>query len=155
MIAQFPDEVAARIQELITDEADTLFGEDYQIFYGDQSRIGITPTICVESGVSVRRLGGIATHGRTENELTTYVIIYYGKVDSNQETKLASDQLGKTVAKYLDTNTTLERDGDGGIVIHGWVTEIDPGYISKDKGNTLYHAVRLTWTGKSKTILGA
>jgi hypothetical protein len=150
--AQFPSEVAQRIYLLLQDGQTTLLGQDGYLSYGDQSRVPVTPTVCVESGETVRVLGGVPR--RTENNFVCYILLYYAKVDTNQETKLASEQLGESICRFLDANPTLERNADGGIVIHGWVSNIDPGYSVRN-GSTLMHAVRLTWTGKSKTQLGA
>jgi hypothetical protein len=151
--AQFPSEVAQRILALLEDAQVTLYGADSQILYGDQSRIGVTPTVCVEAGATTRTLAGVPS--RTQNDHVTSILIYWAKVDSNQVTKLQSEQAGEATARYLDDNLTLERGGDGGIVIHGYVTSIEPGYRFRDKGQNLYHSVRLTWQGKTKTILGA
>jgi hypothetical protein len=152
--AQFPSEVAQRILALLQDAKDELYGPDSQLFYGDQNRVGVTPTVCVESDATGRSLAGVPN--RTENQMTTQIIIYWAKVDSNQVTKLEAEQCAEATVRYLDQNLTLERLGDGGIVIHGFVTTITPGYSFKGQGNSnLYYAVRLTWTGKTKTILGA
>lgn len=150
-VAQFPSEVAERIFNLLGDNSVALITADGQLLYGDQKRIGPTPTVCVEAGRTRRELGGVPR--RTENDLVCFIIVYYAKVDTNQQTKIDSERVGENIVRYLDGLPTLERGGDGGIVIHGWVTEIDPGYSFKQ--GTLYHAVRLTWTGKSKTMLGA
>lgn len=152
-IAQFPSEVGQRLLLLLQDAQETLFGTDAQIFYGDQNRIGITPTVCVEAGQTTRSLAGVPQ--RTENQLNAFIIIYWAKVDTNQETKLDSELCAESVARYLDDNLTLERNSDGGIVIQGYVTTIEPGYTYRNQGSSLYQTVRLTWTGKSKTMLGA
>jgi hypothetical protein len=153
--AQFPSEIAQRILALLEDNSVSLVTEDGMILYGDQSRVPVTPTLCVESGPAARVLAGVGGNGRTENILVCYILLYYAKVDSNQVTKLAAEQCSEAVVRYLDTNPTLARGGDGGIVIHGYVTAVDPGYSFKNKGSDLYYSVRLTWTGKTKTMLGA
>lgn len=151
--AVFPSEVAQRIKELIDDAAPTLYGEHYQVLYGDQNRIAVTPTVCIEAGATNRTLAGVPM--RTENNHVTYIIIYWAKVDSNQVTKLQCEQVAEATARMLDDNLILERVGDGGIVIHGHVSSIEPGYSYKDQAKTLYYSARLTWTGKTKTTLGA
>jgi hypothetical protein len=148
---QMPSEVAQRVKAILDADSVALVTEDGMILYGDQKRVPVTPTVCVEAGQTVRELAGIPR--RTENNLVCNILVYYAKVDTNQETKLASEQCGEQIAYHLDANPTLELNGDGGIVIHGWVREIDPGYSYKD--GTLYHAVRLVWVGKTKTMLGA
>jgi len=156
-VAQFPSEVGQRLLDLLNDNGEILFGGqagvDFQTFYGDQNRIGVTPTVCVESGETTRALAGVPS--RTENQLVAYIIIYWAKVDSNQVTKLEAEQCAETVTRFLDKNLTLDRNADGGIVIHGFVTSINPGYTYRNQGQTLYQTVRLTWVGKSKTMLGA
>jgi hypothetical protein len=83
--------------------------------------------------------------------------LYWTKVQSNQEDKLEAEQCAEAIARYMDANPTLELAGDGGVVIHGYITDIDPGYSIKGTGQArnLYQAVRLTWNGKTKTMLGA
>jgi hypothetical protein len=151
--AQFPSEVGQRLLLLLQDNRVTLLGVDSQILYGDQNRVGVTPTVCVESGATGRTLAGVPR--RTENSLQVFVILYWAKVQDNQVDKLAAEQCAEGIVRYLDTLPTLERAGDGGIVIHGFVSDVDPGYSFKNQGRTLMHAVRLTWTGKTKTMLGA
>lgn len=151
--ARFPSEVAQRIFLLLQDNQTSLLGVDGQLCYGDQNRIATTPTVCVEAGEMARPLGGVPM--RTENMFACYILIYYAKVDSNQDTKLEAEQFAESIVAFLDDNLILERAADGGIVIHGHVTTIDPGYARRNQGSTLMHAVRLTWTGKSKTTLGA
>jgi len=150
--AQFPSQVAQRIKALLDVAQSDLLGDSSQIFYGDQNRFGVTPTVCIESGTVTRNLAGVPS--RTENILTAYILLYWSKVDSNQQTKLDSEQCAEAIARYLDGNLTLELDGDGGIVIHGFVSTIEPGYSIKGQSG-MYYSVRLTWTGKTKTILGA
>jgi len=153
--AQFPSPVAQRLYDLVNDNKTALLTADGQLLYGDQNRIATTPTLCVESGPTGRVLAGVGGNGRTENNHTCWLILYYAKVDTNQDTKKESEQTAEAIAAYLDQNVRLERSGDGGIVIHGYVSNIEPGYRLRNEGKTLMHAVRLTWTGKSKTILGA
>jgi hypothetical protein len=153
--AQFPSEVAQRIYALLKANKVSLLTADGMVLYGDQNRVPVTPTLCVEAGATTRVLAGVAAGGRTENQHICYLLLYYAKVDSNQETKLACEQTAEAIARFLDQNLTLELNSDGGIVIHGYVSNIDPGYSFKNKGETLMYSVRLTWTGKTKTILGA
>ena len=149
-----PSEIAQRLLDLISDNKTALLGADAEVYYGDQSRVPVTPALCVEPGESNRILaGGQGPYGRTENKVEALIIIYHGRVDEVQVVKKEADTYAEAVVDYLDHNPLLERGGDGGIVIHGYVTNIDPGY--KYKKGTLYYAVQITWTGKTKTMLGA
>lgn len=147
-----PSQVASRIKAILDDNKVLLVGADGMIFYGDQAKIPVTPTICVEAGQTGRDLAGVGGNGRVQNNLSCEIFVYYARVQEVQTAKLASEQTGEAVADLFDTNPTLARGGDGGIVIHGFIDLIDPGYSIKEK--TLWHAVRLRWTGKTKTILG-
>jgi hypothetical protein len=147
-----PSIVAQRIKLLFDDNKLALVGTDGMIFYGDQSRIPATPSLCVEAGQTARTLAGVGGNGRVENALTCDIFYYYARVEEVQVSKLTVEQGGEAIVDLLDQNPTLARGGDGGIVIHGFIDLIDPGYAIKNK--TLWHAVRLRWTGKTKTLLG-
>src|SRR5690349_3605898 len=101
-IAQMPSEVGQRIFDLLNDNSVALVTADGQILYGDQKRISVTPTVCVESGRTARSLQGVPQ--RTENSLRCYILVYYAKVESNQQTKLAAELCGEAIARYLDDN---------------------------------------------------
>jgi hypothetical protein len=152
---QFPSEVARRIFDILDANKVALLTSDGMLLYGDQNRVPVTPTVCVESGPTGRVLAGIPR--RTENNLVCYILLYWAKVQDNQTDKLQAEQCAEGIVRYIDANPTLELNGDGGVVIHGYITDIDPGYSLKGTGQSrsLYQAVRLTWTGKTKTILGA
>jgi hypothetical protein len=145
--------IAQRIFALLDAAKTDLMNDNALVFYGDQNRVPVTPALCVESGETGRALGGVPN--RVENTHTCYIILYHSPVDETQTSKLQSEQYAEAVTAFLDTNLTLDLDGDGGIVIHGFVRNIEPGYSYKNKGNTLMNSVRLTWQGTTKTILGA
>jgi len=156
--AKMPSEVAQRILALFERDKDTLYppadnaGQSAQVLYGDQDRIGITPTICVEAGVVDRSLASaMGPRGRVENAITVFIIVYYARVDDNQVTKLAAEQCAEAAANYIDSNPQLVLDDDGK-VIHGYVRSVDHGYARKNK--TLMYGSRLTWVGKTKMQLG-
>jgi len=150
---QFPSELAQRIYNIILANKDALLTTDGMVCYGDQDKIPVTPTLCIESGPTGRSLAGVPN--RTENQLVCYLILYWAKVQDMQTDKLQGEQCAEAIVRYLDDNLQLELGGDGGVVIHGFVSEINPGYILRNERKSLMHAVRLTWTGKTKTILGA
>jgi hypothetical protein len=85
---------------------------------------------------------------------TCYILVYYAKVQNTEANKLEGEVMAENTVKFLDDNLTLtDVNGLDPKVIHGWCTEIDPGYAVKD--GTLWHAVRITWQGMSKYQLGA
>jgi hypothetical protein len=153
-IAGFPSEIGQRILSLLETEPakTTLFGSGAMVFYGDQDKLPVTPTVCVETGTTSRPLAGVPA--QVEANHTCYILIYYGKVQSTEVNKREGEVMAEAVVRFLDDNLQLrDSAGNDPMVIHGWCTEIDPGYAIKD--GTLWHAVRITWQGKSKYRLGA
>ena len=159
--ARHPHEVAKRIQSILEFNKVALFTAHplvlvqgiTPVMYGDQKRLPITPMVCVEAGELTKTL--VTSGNTTLNEFRTYILVYHSEVQDIQTNKLESEQLGAAVADLLEDNLQLVKPDtlDDPLVIHGFVTNADPGYSFKD--NTLYAAVRLTWQGKSKTRLGA
>lgn len=155
-LAKYPSEIGQRIFALLSDttvKATVIGSAEASVFYGDQDRLPTTPTVCVETGNTARPLAGApqavqATH-------TCYILVYFGSVQSEQDNKLEAEQCSERIVAYLDDNLQLkDLAGLDPKVIHGWCTEIDPGYAVKND-RTLTHAVRITWQGISKYQLGA
>lgn len=114
------------------------------IFYGDQAKIPVTPTVCVDTDTKVRVING--TSRRTENTLTAFVIIYHSKVQDNQVTRKEADQLAEAIETLIHGDSRL-----GGLVIHSLVTTIQSGYAMRS--NTQYRSSRLTVQGISQSLL--
>lgn len=149
--ARFPSQVALRMLAIIDANKPALIGVDAQTFYGDQDKLPTSPTVCVEAGEVSRPLVGVPF--RVENNFECYVLLYHGKVQDVETNKLEAEQYAEAIAAHFDTNKTLELLGDGGIVIHGHIVSINHGYSVKQ--GSLVKASRLTWQGKTKTMLGA
>lgn len=154
--ARFPSEVAQRITDLldnVTAKTNVIGSAEATVFYGDQDKLPTTPTVCVEAGDTTRPLAGVrlmveATH-------LCYILVYFGKVQSEGTNKKEGELCAERIATYLDSNPELKNlAGTDPIVIHGWCIEISPGYAVKND-RTLTHAVRIVWQGKSKYQLGA
>lgn len=156
--AKFSSEVAKRIQALLEDQKNILYppinGVEAGIFYGDQDKIPVTPSICIEAGATNRDLvSAMGPQGRVENEFTTYILVYYAKWDGNEEVKYAAELVAETTAHFLDANPRLVLgDGPDGKLIHGYVRTVDHGYTRKN--NSLMYGSRLTHVGKTKMQLG-
>jgi len=156
--AKFPSQIAQRILDILEANRSALVTSGWiaddpvSIMYGDQDKLPVTPMICVEAGPTQRELTGVPQ--RVTNNHEAYIIYYHSKVQDTQVTKLEAEEGAEAITQLLDGNLSLDLASDGGIVIHGYVTTVDPGYIRKDE-KTLLRSVRLTWRGKTKTMLGA
>jgi hypothetical protein len=155
--AKFPSHVAQRIFSLLDDSTNklALFGQYGSVFYGDQTKIPTTPTVCIEAGETRRPMSAaVRPGGMVENQFECYILVYHAKVQSAEANKLESEQIAEAVVQFLDANLTLlSVAGDDPLVIHGWCVSIDPGYAFKE--GTLFESVRITWNGITKTRLGA
>jgi hypothetical protein len=158
MVAKYPSEVAQRALAILVANkaalvtAGWLANDPSSIMYGDQNKLPVTPMCCVESGPTDRALGGVPN--RVTNDHEFYILYYHGKVQDTQLNKLQAEQGAEAIAALFDTKVQLQL-ADTDFVIHGFITNINPGYAYKDNGKSLVTAVRLTWNGKTKTILGA
>lgn len=119
---------------------------DGDIYYGDQQKYPRTPAIGVESGSLIRELDGRGGKGVTLNTFQVFCLCYISKVQSVQVSRKEADDFAGDVADVLHSDITL-----GGLVIHGYVTRIEPGFSIR--GGELMRAARVTWQGISKTII--
>lgn len=155
--AKFPSQVAQRIMDILTANKAALVAAGHladdanSIMYGDQDKLPVTPMLCIESGTTTRELDGVPQRVLCRHEV--HLIYYHSRVQEVQLLRLEAEEGAEAIVTVLDSNLTLELESDGGIVIHGFVTNIDPGYIRKGE-RTLVRSVRLTWQGKTKTMLG-
>jgi hypothetical protein len=113
------------------------------LFYGDQQLIPTTPTICVEPGPLNSILDGAPFV--LLNTFTIYIMVYHSKVQDTQVTRKECDQYAYAIRKTL-----LEDKPLGGLVIYGFVTDIEPGYANRN--GQLLRTSRITWQGQSKKV---
>lgn len=135
--------VASAVKALL--DADTTLGLR-EVYYGDQEKIPATPSVCVEPSLLSRELAGIGGKGQTQNQFVVYVICYLAKIQDEQITRLASDQLAEAIMDVLHSSITMS-----GTVVHGFVTAVEYGYTRRT--GALSRVARLTWTGMSKTAI--
>lgn len=90
----------------------------------------------------------------TLNALTAFILVYVSRVDLSQsDRRLLADKVSKDIEYTLHTNLQLrDSTGNNPIVIHGYISELDPGYAVRNKG-MLLEAVRMKWVGTTKTML--
>lgn len=82
------------------------------------------------------------------NFLTVFIDVHTIKVNDEATERLALDQLSETVEKELHEDTTM-----GGIIIHGFVHEWNPGETHIQGGE--FRTVRLTYVGQTLLYLSS
>lgn len=116
------------------------------IYYGDRQLIPATPAISVVPGPYTRSISGVGGKGRTDNNIRVFFLCYIARLDDSSELARDVDLFGETLMDILHENVTL-----GGLVVHGFVTAIEPGYATRS--GTYMHACRVTWEGLTKTFI--
>jgi hypothetical protein len=138
--------VAVALRDLIRANKGDLGIEE--AYYGNHAMVPKSPTVVLRPGRKTRALKGVSfPGGRTENQLVVLVDVMSAEVlNSEEESRLALDTLAENVEKLFYVDVTL-----GGLVIHGFVDDWDPGeiFINRSKWRT----VRMTYTAKTLTYL--
>jgi hypothetical protein len=114
------------------------------VFYGDQIKIPVTPTACVDTGTKARAYDGVPR--RTMNQVTGYVIVYHSLVQDIQKTRKEVDQLAEAIETLIHADSTF-----AGNFIDTLVTQIESGYMNRSQ--VQYRSSRLTVTGRSQSQL--
>lgn len=130
----------------ISESPGNTLGGGYDIYWPDQQKIPRTPCVCIDSGDYQRTLTGIGGKGRTDNTFVVVLMCYLCKVQDIQLTEQSVEDFAEGIMDALHADVTL-----GGVVTHGFVTRIEPGYASR--ANTLYRTARVTWEGLTKTLI--
>jgi hypothetical protein len=79
---------------------------------------------------------------------TTFVMVYYGKVQDRQLNVHASLTIANSVKRFMNADVTL-----GGNAIDSFVAAVDPGVAIK--GGALLDTTRMTFRTRSKVTLNA
>jgi hypothetical protein len=82
------------------------------------------------------------------NFMTIFIDIHSMKVGDEETERLALDQLAESAEAALHADVTM-----GGIIIHGFVHEWNPGETHNQGGE--FRTVRLTYIGETKTYLSS
>lgn len=133
---------SGKIFDLIEANKITLGFQD--VFYGDQERIPRHPAVCVESGDKAQELNGAPR--RTAVTLECILLVYHSKVQQTQTSRRELELLNEAVELLIHQNRTMDDT-----VIHCMVTQIEPGYMSKN--GTMMRASRITIVGNSQVML--
>jgi hypothetical protein len=115
------------------------------VWYGDQTLLPTTPLLCVIPGPEAAVPQGAG--GRPmQMTFTTFVMVYYGKVQDQQLNIHASLTLANAVKRLVHTDPFL-----GGNVINCYCSAVDPGIAAK--GGALIDATRMAFQSRSKVVL--
>lgn len=141
--------IAERWFQILTINKAALGLED--VWFGDQQMVPRTPTLCVEPGLKRRTL--FAAQNRTENEIDTYFLIYHSPISEMQDARRETMRVAEAVEHFLHLNhlRLFAANGTTQLTVHGYCTDMDPGYSRKQ--NTTYNAVQMTWRNLTKTWL--
>jgi len=142
---------AAKATFSYTVGARTVTLQDVWFGDGENDTLPRSPCLVVEPGLLRSPLAGVPS--QVENSIGVELLLYHttlnaSRADSRRETMGLAD----VIRTWLHNNhLNLQNAGGDRIVIHGWVTTLEPGYAYKT--STLYNAVQMTWTGITKTRL--
>lgn len=138
--------VAEFIFDLIEDNKVAL--EIDTVLYGNHTMLPTAACAVVTAGGKRRQLAGVsAPGGRTENDLIVIIQLHWSKVGDEATERRKCDQLAKGLEEKIHEDTTL-----GGIIIHGYVTEVDRG-DTQIANSSMFRSVIMTFIGKTKTYL--
>lgn len=120
------------------------------IWLGDQNLLPHTPAACVIVGPQERTLVGAPRQVEAIHEVG--ILVYHCRLQDSQITEDECNKRAEAIVQSLNLDAQLG-DSDDYLVIHGMVVKVEPGYIAKDSGNW-YRSSRITWSGKSRFLLG-
>lgn len=138
--------VALTIRDLIVaNQADLLLDD---VLYGNHIMIPRASAAVVTANGKTRELAGVsAPGGRTMNNFMIGIFLHYSKVGPEDEERQAVDARALLLERLLHTDTTL-----GGLVIHGFVRQVDRGETQLSNGSN-FRSVQLIYTAVTKTYL--
>lgn len=131
-------DVADKMYQMALDAKEELLLED--VWYGPQVLIPRYPCLIVEPRPKKRTLSG--TH-RWEVTFMINLLLYHGKVQTVDVTRRDNQEAAVLIENFYHADPTL-----GGIVIFGFINQLEPGIVSR--GDVMVTATRLTWQGTSR-----
>lgn len=137
--------VALAIRDLLEANKATLLLED--VLYGNHTMIPRNSAAVVMSMGKRRQLAGVASPGgRTQNDMMISIQLHWSRVGDEETERRAADNRGTVVERLIHEDTTL-----GGIIIHGYMTEVDRGETLIN--NSMFRSVIMTFVGQTRTYL--
>lgn len=143
-------EVAERFFEILDLSKAELGVQD--VWFGDQQLVPRVPALCVEPGTERRQIQGVPD--MTLMQIETGLYLYHSKVDRTQQlARRECNTFAQRIKNFLHVNhlRLYSEDGLRQLTIHGFCTELDPGYSYRQ--GSLFNAVQMIWTSTTKTSL--
>jgi hypothetical protein len=135
---------ANKMVTLLEANAATLGIADGGVFYGDQLRVPVSPTVCVEPSSKTPTLYGA---GRmTEVKIVLYLLVYHSDIRSISDNRRDADLLAEAICNLVNADGTF-----GGMCIHCYVNDVTSGFSTKT--NTTMRATRITWEATTQERL--
>jgi len=142
--------LALAIRDLIEANKSALLIDD--VLYGNHGMIPQASAAVVTAMGKRRQLAGVsAPGGRTQNELMVGIDLHWSKVGNEDTERQAADSRGTALESLIHEDTTV-----GGIIIHGFITDVDRGdsVLPNSTGsNSMFRTVRMMYRGTTKTYL--
>jgi hypothetical protein len=133
-------------EALLMANKDTLGLED--VFYGDQVLIPRVPAACVIAGHK-KREWRTAPRGMF-NTFRVDILVYHYQVQESMSSESAR-QATKTAEALEDLIHRVENKSLGGLVVHQYVTDVDPRFASR--GGNQFKVTQLTMEAINQTQL--
>jgi hypothetical protein len=139
---EFITELSQYMYDLVYNNRLILGFED--VYDGEQDLIPRTPACLIVMGEYTREYTGAPF--RTDNTFTVFLMLYHEKIQDTQLNQRECMEQAEQLMLFLHQDLTM-----GGLVINGFVSNIEPGYIKSGKSMT--YVSRLTWTAFTKTMI--
>jgi hypothetical protein len=117
-----------------------------KVYYGDQTRIGLTPCAAVDTGPTDQEIAGTGYYAAITFNVS--IMVYYASVKSDTELARESNQFAQEVMNVIHTEPMKNLNG---LIINGLVTRNEPGTAIRAGAKLRAH--RLTWRGTSRAHL--
>lgn len=138
--------VAIAIETLLNANKAALLLED--VLYGDHTMIPRNSAAVITASGHRRTLAGVsAPGGRTQNSMVVEISLHWSKVGDEATERKAADARGTALERKLHEDVTL-----GGIIIHGFVTQVDRGNTIM-ANNSMFRTVHMIYEAQTKTYL--
>lgn len=122
------------------------------VYYGDQTKIPYTPTVCIEPVEKNNELrqGGMARY--IDMEFMINIILYHSSIQSEQSNRKEADLFAEAIESVIHADRALGSVAAGNnLVTHGYITKLESGYATKQ--GTLMRSARMTYAAISQNVL--
>ena len=120
------------------------------MYYGDQARIPEVPSAAAMSGPRNREFN--QTGLQYEMVIVTYVMVYHGLIGDLQTLTKSTEELIESLEATLNGARKLPDSTGAAQIIHGMVSNVEPGFA--ERGKALFVVHRMTHTAISRHQVG-